>query len=780
MCFYCEHTGGLSDGGSQQMKVLHLIGGGDVGGAKTHVLSLVKKLGEHINVKIISFRPGMFSEEAAQLGIDIEVVKSGNIFKDIFHVVSIVKEGGYQIIHSHGAKANMIAIAVKARTGIATITTVHSDYQLDYMHSLYKRLTFGAINTIALRYIDNYIGVSNTFTEMLIERKFQPARIYTLYNGMDFDTAPKVYSRATFMDSYHFPISDDDIIVGIAARLYPVKGLETLLRAAENVKKQNPHVKFIIGGDGEDREHLESMRDRLGLTDTVFFTGWLSDPDILMSIVDISVLTSISESFPYSILEGARFSKATISTRVGGIPDLIRNNKDGLLLEPGDHQLLAEHILTMAADQDLRVALGKSLYERAKEKFSLKIMCQTQLDIYQHVYANSLSGRRKNSYDVIISGYYGFNNIGDDAMLTGIIENFKAARSGIRLVILSKTPVKTALAHRVNTFNRLNFLKTLQVMRRSKLFVYGGGNIIQDSTSTRSLLFYLFITLLAKFVNTKVMFFGNGLGPLIKPFNRRVSGKVLNYADVITVREQLSLKELESLQVTKPSISLTADPALLVTNIADAETVDLLFAKEGIPANQTYIGFSVRDYPVPGSNSEDYLLAIARAADQMAEQYDVVPVFIPMEHTRDIRQISKVLDLMKTKGYMVENTYSVRQILGVFSRMEMVVAMRLHALIFAANLGVPVVSIEYQPKIEGFIQYIGQPSAGKMETLKFENLFMIMDKVWQQRTEIREQLAVTMESLRKKAYQNVQIAVNLLEREDDKQHDDANKPVGDG
>ena len=149
------------------MKVLHLIGGGDVG-AKTHVLHLVKELGKYIDVKIISFRPGIFADDAKEMGINIEVVKTGNIFKDIRRVIKIVREGNYQIIHSHGAKANMIAIVVKYITGTPTVTTVHSDYHLDYMHSLIKSLSFGLINAVALRLIDFYIGVS-IILKMLIE-----------------------------------------------------------------------------------------------------------------------------------------------------------------------------------------------------------------------------------------------------------------------------------------------------------------------------------------------------------------------------------------------------------------------------------------------------------------------------------------------------------------------------------------------------------------------------------------------------------------------------------
>ena len=878
-----------------ELKVLHIIGGGDVGGAKTHVLLLAKALGQRIPVKIVCLRPGVFADEADALGIDVEVVKSGNIASDIRRVVAIVSEGGYKIVHSHGAKANMVSLAVKAFTGAPTVTTIHSDYKLDYMHSFARRISFGTINTIALRFIDYYIGVSDNFADMLIKRRFMPDHIYTLYNGMDFDAPPAERSREGFVSQYGFPIAPDDIIVGIAARLYPVKGLDTLIRAAAAVRPQDAGVKFVIGGDGEDRASLEGLSRSLGLEDTVFFTGWLSDVDALMGIVDISVLTSISESFPYSILEGARFSKATVSSCVGGIPSLIRHGSEGLLFEPGDHMALAAHILQLARDGGARDALGRNLHARAKERFSLSRMCETQLSIYRAVAENSFAPRsaaaqrqanagagisiganantnagadigiganantnagagagaraRKRAsakeYDMLISGYYGFGNIGDDAMLSGIIEAVRKLRPGSRVAILSKDPVHTALTYRVNAFNRLNVPKAMRVLWNTRLFAYGGGNIIQDSTSTRSLLFYLASALMAKLMGARVMFLGNGFGPLNKPLNKRLSSKALNAADAITVREELSLHELESIGVTKPPITLTADPALLISYRGDdgeaAETrgdgiggvngiygvngicgingingidgIDSILMAEGIPLGRTYVGFSVREYPVPGgewagsgtgtgnnigtgtgtgagvgtgagagtgsgtragtgANGDGghfgagvnaYLRAFAKAADALAEQYGVTPVFLPMEYPRDLRPIDAVLSQMRSEAYAIRNRLTLRQTLGVISRMEMMVAMRLHALIFAANLGVPVVCVEYQPKIEGFAKYIGQPSAGKMEHLKPEALYSLMAQVWESREEIRAKLIESMAALREKSWQNAVIAARLID-----------------
>ena len=118
------------------MKVIHLIGGGDEGGAKSHVLQLIKELGKHIDVTLVSYRKGKFHDDAVAMGIDARIARTGNIILDIRKTLKLVKSGNYDIIHSHGAKANMMASIIKRITGIPVVTTVHSDYHLDYMHSI--------------------------------------------------------------------------------------------------------------------------------------------------------------------------------------------------------------------------------------------------------------------------------------------------------------------------------------------------------------------------------------------------------------------------------------------------------------------------------------------------------------------------------------------------------------------------------------------------------------------------------------------------------------------
>lgn len=751
------------------MKVLHIIGGGDVGGAKVHVLNLVKELASNIDVTLLSLRPGAFAEEARAIGIKVEVIKSFNICSDINKAINLVKNNQFDIIHSHGSKANIFAYAIKKVCRVPVVTTIHSDYKLDYLQSLFKRLTIGVINSRVLRKLDYYIVVTSAFRKMLVERGFSNNRIFTILNGMDMSKPSAVFPRSEFTEKYAVPLEADDILVGTAARLDPVKDIGTLLEAAKLVVRHNPKVKFLIGGEGEQSKDLKTRTAELGLEKNVFFLGWLNNTYELISVLDINVMTSISEGFPYYLLEGARYSKATICSRVGGIPDLIESSANGYLFEPKDFVTLSTQILDLASDDSKRVSFGNSLYEKADREFSLDAMSKTQLNIYESILNDinskkSISGKLSKSkkYDVIISGYYGFSNIGDDAMLRSIIENLRYQKPDISVLVMSKKPVETAINYNVNTINRKNMFAVYSSMKRAKLFIYGGGNIIQDSTSSRSILFYLGTAWLAKKLGLKVMFYANGIGPINKTRNTEYSRKILNMADVITVREKISLNELKRMGITKPKVILTADAALAV-HVDGTINTDDIFINEGIPLNVSYAGFSVRKCPGCDKHQHTkYEKIIAETADYVYNRYNLIPVFIPMQYHADIVTIQNIMSKMKTKGYVISNNHSISETFDIIRKMSIVIGMRLHALIFAAYMNVPLIGISYQPKVEGFLEYINQPSVGHVKELTYDALRDKVDHLLLNSEDVKRELEKSVGALVEKAEENSKLAIELI------------------
>ncbi len=751
------------------MKVLHIIGGGDVGGAKVHVLSLVKELDSNIDVTLLCLRSGAFADEARAIGIKVEVIKSFNILSDIKKTIKLVKNKQFDIIHSHGSKANIFAYAIKKACKIPVVTTMHSDYKLDYLQSLFKRMTIGFINSLVLRKLDYYIVVTSAFRKMLVERGFKNSSIFTILNGMDMNKPVESFTREEFSKKYNILLNSDDILVGTAARLDPVKDIGTLLDAARYVVEKNPKVKFLIGGEGEQSKELKARSAELGLQNNVFFLGWLNNPYELISVLDINTMTSISEGFPYYLLEGARFSKATICSQVGGIPDLIESTVNGYLFEPKDYATLTAQILDLASDSSKRTLFGAKINEKANREFSLEAMRETQLKIYDEI-LKDVSGKKLSSrhnpdrkkYDVIISGYYGFSNIGDDAMLRSIVENLKREKPDISILVLSKKPAETSLYYGVHAINRKNLFAVYSAMKKSKLFIYGGGNIIQDSTSSRSILFYLGIAWLAKKLGLKLMFYANGIGPINKIRNTEYSRKILNKADVITVREKISLNELSRMGITKPKILLTADAALAV-KVDNNTRLDDIFINEGIPLNAAYAGFSVRKCPGCDKHQHaKYEQVIAETADYVYNNYNLIPVFIPMEYQVDIPTIQNIVAKMRTHGYVISHNHSVSETFAIIRKMDLMIAMRLHALIFAAYMNVPIIGISYQPKVEGFLEYINQQPVGHVKEITFKEMRRKVDELLLNKDDVKKELGKSVEALVTKAEENSRLAIELI------------------
>lgn len=369
------------------MKILHLISGGDTGGAKTHVLSLLSELQKKIDVKIICFMKEDFYYEAKERGIDIEVYEQRKRYdlSVIKRLLAEIKDKKYDLIHCHGARANFMASLLKVSYKIPSITTIHSDYKLDFQDNRYKNLVYTNINTIALKFMDYYIGVSDSFKNMLIDRGFDPNRIFTVYNGIEMDLMKESTEPLDFLNRYNITLKEDTILVGTLSRLHPVKGIDVLIKGAKKVIDQRTNVKFIIGGDGTEAHTLKELTRELEIEENVHFLGFVNEPSNLLNSIDINTITSYSESFPYAIMEGGAFKKPIVASNVGGIGDLVIEGETGLLFKAGDHEGLASQLVRLVDDADLRKKLGENLYDSVSKNYSAESMANKHISIYKQI-----------------------------------------------------------------------------------------------------------------------------------------------------------------------------------------------------------------------------------------------------------------------------------------------------------------------------------------------------------------------------------------------------------
>lgn len=701
------------------MKVLHLISGGDAGGARTHVHMLLQHLNQSMAADLVCFMDGPFAQDAADLGIRVTVLKKDPV-SALRRLCAMVRGGGYDLVHCHGSRGNLMGALLKPLVSVPVITTVHSDPKLDYMGRTAARLTYGTLNAVALRRMDYYVGVTAAMRDVLVDRGFPAERIFTIYNGVEFPAPPAApdYDRARYLASLGLDWQPGELVVGIAARLHPVKDLPTLLRGFAGAYARFPNLRLLIAGDGQEREALGALARELGIEGVVCFAGWVDNIADFYRAIDINVLTSLSETFPYALTEGARERLPTVASRVGGVPDLIVHGETGLLFAPGDHAALAEHLSALAASDDLRTRLGDALYKKAEAEFSADATARRQQEIYRTVLARC--GRR----GVLICGAYGMHNLGDDAVLSALVAEVRSIDPDLPITVLSRRPAETARDYGVRALHMFNVPGFLRTLGRSRLYINGGGSLIQDVTSTRSLLYYLATLAMAKRRGCRVMMYGCGIGPVTRPANRRRAARIIDRnVDAITLRGERSLAELRAFGVTRPEILLAADPALFLKE-APAPAVDAAMADLGLEPEGRYFGLCVRAWP----GMAEKAALFAAAADYAYETYGLRPVLLSVNEDQDEAVTGQVRALVKAPCAVAAGRTPLPVMVGLIGRMQCVMAMRLHVLIFAASRAVPLAAVSYDPKVASFLEDLDQSNVADFNTLTApEQLYALVD-----------------------------------------------------
>ncbi len=680
------------------MKVIHLISGGDTGGAKTHVHSLLQNLSRGMDITLVCFRDGPFAREAAELGIETRVC-SGGFFSALREVRRMIAEEGFELVHTHGSRANLAGAILRSTCGRPVVSTIHSDYRLDYMGRPLAAATYGVLNVLALRRIKYHVGVSDAMRDLLISRRFPRETTFAIYNGLDFSREPKRHDRAAFCARVGANVAPGDIVVGAAARLDPVKDLATLVRGFAAAREGHPELKLIIAGEGPERPALEALAEELGVRGAVTLAGWLDDMEEFYSALDINSLSSLSETFPYALTEGAAYRLPTVASAVGGIPRLIEDGKTGFLFAPGDWEKLGARLAQLASDPGLRERLGAAVHERAAREFSVEATCREQRAVYEEILEREARGRS----GVVICGAYGMGNSGDEAILDAIVAEMRAIDPLMPLTVMTRDPAGASARLGLTAVHTFNFPRFLAVMRRRALYINGGGSLIQDVTSRRSLWYYLFTLRAAKRLGCKVMMYGCGIGPVKRPGGVERTRRVLNSCvDAITLREPDSIEELARFGVTKPEIILASDPALTLPS-APAEEVDAALEAAGTAPGGKYICFALRLWPGFGEKAGVF----AAAARHAHEAYGLTPVFLPINHLDDGQAAALVAEkLGDTPHVLLPGPMSSALVIGLMSRMQVVVSMRLHGLIFAAGQGVPLIGVSYDPKVTAFLRCV--------------------------------------------------------------------------
>lgn len=753
----------------------------DIGGAETHIIELSKALTRRGIEVTVASNGGAYEAELAEFGIrhvkipfhsknPMYLLKSYKLLK------KLIFEERFDIVHAHARIPAFLCALLNKRYHFRFVTTAHWVFSTRFP---YNFLT---------RWGDRSLAVSDDIKKYLIDNYgSNPDDIRVTINGIDLNKFSKDTDYTGITKEFNLKENKRRIVYVSRMDVDRSYAAHKLIEATEDLYSIDNNLEIVIVGGGNDYENIKNEAEAVNqkLSGRVIITTG--------SRTDINRFTASGDIFigvSRAALEAMACEKPCIIAGNEGYIGIFDSDKLDISIatnfccrgceETTTETLKADIIKLLSASDDELERLGKYSRDTVATYYSMDTMADDAVKMYISAIKgskiNTVSAKELDSIDnylisnplrengiksdVVISGYYGFGNSGDDSILYAIIRELKQADPSIRITTLSNTPKITEEAYGVNAVHRFNFFSVFRSLLHTKLLISGGGSLIQDVTSNKSLTYYLSVINIAKLLRKKVMLYANGIGPISKSANSKRIHKILNKADIITLREPSSLEELKRFGVDKPQIKITSDPAFGLFS-ADERECDAKLSEIGLNNTSKYCITALRPWQTMNDNFAD---EVAKTADYIKDTYNIDTVFVCMQPSRDRAITNRTANLMKNKGYILDTSCSTPQLLAIIRNAEFVIGMRLHTLIYAAGVETPVIGISYDPKIDAMMEYMNQNFRVTVEELDSATLCEYADTIIKNHGEISAQLSITAEKAREKASENAVYALNLINK----------------
>ncbi len=690
------------------MKILMTLMGLEIGGAETHVVELCKELSRRGVEVTVASNGGVYEKTLAEYNIKhirlpLNTKSPASLIKSYVGLKKLITAEKFDIVHAHARIPAFICGMLAKRLHFRFVTSTHGVFKVD------------PILTFATDWGERAVAVSCDIKQYLIDNyKYPSDNISLTINGIDTDHFSK--SIENTVQKREFELSDDRFRVIYVSRIDTEAALPGFLLcdAAERLAAEIPTLEILIVGGGSAFDQLTERAkkvNRLVGRELIRLTGARTDVAELISCCDCFVGVS------RAALEAMSIEKPIILAGAQGYIGVLGENNFALAESsnfccrgerfPCADDMIADIRKIYSMPQEERTALGRFGRKRVEEGYSVAKMT----DDYMAAYKKMTPYARYKHGDIIISGYYGFDNMGDDSLLSSMICGIKEYLPEARITVLSNSPKKTSEISLVRCVNRFNIPAVMREMRSAKLLISGGGSLLQDGTSRKSLYYYVTIMRIAKRFGLKLMLFSNGLGPLGSESSRKMAAEIVKKADYVSFREKGSKLLAESLGIENANV--TADPAFLLEP-ASKEWTAHIKRREGI--DKKYFLISIKEGNNFGECSSPKLMDFM-AADiaALAEEKGLMPIFIPMHPEKDLA-VTNELYARVGHGKIV-SALTAAELCGLLEGAELAIGMRLHMLIFAAHMGVPMVGISYDPKIGAFMEYLGEGRCLDVRTL---------------------------------------------------------------
>ncbi len=368
------------------MQVLHTL---EVGGAEKLAFDISRNFDDQFKFSFLCLDSlGELTPSVKQHGMDVFCLnrQSGFDLSLVKKFSRIIKEHHVDIIHAHQYTPYFYSVisALFTNRRPKVIFTEHGRHQPDKVRI--KRVIF---NRVFQPFTSLCTGVSAFSKDSLVQfEKIPASKIDLIYNGVDLKNFPIKYDKNMIREELGF--NKNDILVGIIARLDPIKDHTTLLDAVSLLKKESIKLKLIIVGDGPEKSLLTDKVNLLDLKDEIVFMGTRDDVPKILLALDIFVLPSIMEAMSVTLLEAMSASLPVVATGVGGNKELIVNDISGKLVPVGDAKSLATAIKSLLTNPDSAQKLGTEARKSVEKNFSFNKMIENYKNAYLKVLGNKL------------------------------------------------------------------------------------------------------------------------------------------------------------------------------------------------------------------------------------------------------------------------------------------------------------------------------------------------------------------------------------------------------
>jgi glycosyltransferase involved in cell wall biosynthesis len=374
------------------LKVLHLRTSAAFWGPDRQILQLIRPLRERaisVDVLVLYRQPAEGSPlhplvaRARERGAGAEqILDSGRWSRPVLaQVRHRIRSGGYDLLHTHEYKGNLIGGWLAWRLGVPSIASMRGYTDRTFPLRIYKWLDLG----VTLRLFTRIVTVSEAVRRQVLRAGYPAWRVLTLHDAVDATTFSLDRVQAGARVREEFGCTTDHLLVCAVGRLSPEKGHGLLLAAFREVIAAVPEARLVLAGDGPLRSRLQAQAAGWGLSDHVTFAGYRDDVEAIIAVSDLLVMPSLREGFGDPIIEAMALCKPVIASRVGGIVEIVRDGETGLLVPPGDPDALALAIVNLLRDPQARERMGLQGRQVALREFSVGRLADGLAKLYNEL-----------------------------------------------------------------------------------------------------------------------------------------------------------------------------------------------------------------------------------------------------------------------------------------------------------------------------------------------------------------------------------------------------------